>query len=58
MKRIDSIRKSPLYTNFDETLVGVTCIRAFQEQNRFIAKNDRLMNDINMAWYPIMIAQR
>ncbi len=58
MKRIDSIRKSPIYTNFDETLVGVTSVRAFQQQERFIDKNDQLMNESNMAWYPILIAQR
>ena len=58
MKRIDSIRRSPIYVNFDETLVGVTCIRAFREQKRFIAKNDRLVDESQVAWYPILIAQR
>ena len=58
MKRIDSIRKSPIYTNFDETLVGVASIRAYRQQERFINKNDQLVDESQMAWYPILIAQR
>ena len=58
MKRIDSIRRSPIYTNFDETLVGVACIRAFRQQERFVGKNDQLVDESQMAWYPILIAQR
>ena len=58
MKRIDSIRKSPIYINFDETLVGVTSVRAFRREEEFIEKNDQLINDNVRAWYPIVIAQR
>ena len=58
MKRIDSIRRSPIYTNFDETLVGVASIRAYRQQERFVNKNDQLVDESQMAWYPILIAQR
>lgn len=58
LKRIDSIRRSPIYVNFDETLVGVNCVRAFGQQKRFIAKNDRLVDENQTAWYPVLISQR
>ena len=58
LKRIDSIRRSPIYVNFDETLTGVTCVRAFSRQKSFIDKNDQLMDESQMAWYPVCIAQR
>ena len=58
MKRIDSIHRSPIYTNFDETLVGVPTIRAFQQEARFISKNERLIDESQICWYPILISQR
>ena len=58
LKRLDSIRRSPIYVNFDETLVGVTCVRAFRRQEDFIAKNDRLTDDSQIAWYPILVGMR
>ena len=58
MKRIDSIRKSPIYVNFDETLVGMTTVRAFRREAEFTRKNDSLVNDQMRAWYPIVISQR
>ena len=58
LKRIASVRRSPIYVNFDETLVGVTNVRAFKKQEMFIAKNDRLTDDSQVAWYPILVSQR
>ena len=58
IKRIDAIRRSPIYVNFDETLVGVASVRAFRQQQRFIAKNDQLVDNSQIAWYPVVICQR
>lgn len=58
LKRIDSVRKSPIYACFDEALAGVSTIRAFKVEPKFIDKNDTLVNNSMTAWYPILVAQR
>lgn len=39
LKRIDSVTKSPIYQHFGETLVGISTIRAYGDQKRFIREN-------------------
>lgn len=58
LKRIDSVRKSPIYACFDEVLAGVSIIRAFKVTPKFIYKNDTLVNNSMTAWYPILVGQR
>ena len=58
LKRFDSIRRSPIYVNFDETLMGVSCVRAFRKQQQFIVKNEQLTDESQVAWYLIIIAMR
>ncbi|CAG8607661.1 8848_t:CDS:10, partial [Dentiscutata erythropus] len=36
LKRMDSVSRSPLYSHFTETLIGITTIRAFGASNRFM----------------------
>ncbi|CAG8498013.1 5031_t:CDS:10 [Dentiscutata erythropus] len=36
LKRMDSVSRSPLYTHFTETLIGITTIRAFGASKRFM----------------------
>ncbi|CAJ0899218.1 6026_t:CDS:10 [Entrophospora sp. SA101] len=36
LKRIDSVTKSPLYSHFGETLLGITTIRAFGAKKKFM----------------------
>ncbi|KAI8899807.1 P-loop containing nucleoside triphosphate hydrolase protein [Globomyces pollinis-pini] len=38
LKRLEAISQSPIYSQFSETLVGVTTIRAFHSEPRFIAR--------------------
>ncbi|KAJ3110789.1 hypothetical protein HDU96_006271 [Phlyctochytrium bullatum] len=35
LKRLDSVARSPIYSHFSETLMGLTVIRAFQDSERF-----------------------
>lgn len=52
LKRIDSVRKSPIFSHFGETLVGASSIRAYGHQQRFIDISDKFVDQNNMAWYP------
>ncbi|CAG8489136.1 4720_t:CDS:10, partial [Dentiscutata heterogama] len=36
LKRMDSVSRSPLYSHFTETLIGITTIRAFGASKRFM----------------------
>ncbi|CAG8547370.1 8114_t:CDS:10, partial [Gigaspora rosea] len=36
LKRMDSVSRSPLYSHFTETLIGITTIRAFSASKRFM----------------------
>lgn len=39
LKRLDSVQRSPLYQQFGETLTGMTTIRAYGDERRFIREN-------------------
>lgn len=39
LKRLESVQKSPLYQQFGETLSGITTIRAYGHERRFIQDN-------------------
>lgn len=58
LKRLDSVSKSPIYAHFQETLGGISTIRAFNQENRF----KRLSNnsvDLNLrAYFPSVSANR
>eukprot|EP00095_Tigriopus_kingsejongensis_P005995 snap_masked-scaffold1233_size54137-processed-gene-0.8 protein:Tk05995 transcript:snap_masked-scaffold1233_size54137-processed-gene-0.8-mRNA-1 annotation:"multidrug resistance-associated protein 14" len=40
LKRLESVSKSPIFSHFSETVSGVTSIRAFQQQDRFIRESE------------------
>ena len=52
------MQKSPVYTNLEETIQGVSSIRAYQHQERFIEKNDNLIDNLNLANYSVFITNR
>ncbi|RKF64499.1 ATP-dependent bile acid permease [Erysiphe neolycopersici] len=39
LKRLESVQRSPLFQHFGETISGITTIRAFREEKRFIRDN-------------------
>ena len=43
LKRIDSISRSPIYSQFGETLNGLQVIRAFKRQSWFIRRNEYVL---------------
>ncbi|KAJ1970871.1 hypothetical protein H4R35_005604, partial [Dimargaris xerosporica] len=58
LKRLDSTSRSPIYAHFQETLGGVTTIRAFQQTNRFITENERRLEQNLRAHYPYLSLNR
>lgn len=58
LKRIRSVKRSPVYAHLSETIAGTSSIRAYRQQDRFTDKNDLLVDDCNIAWYPMVICQR
>jgi ABC-type multidrug transport system fused ATPase/permease subunit len=51
LKRLESVQRSPLYQQFGETLSGMTTIRAYGDERRFIREN---MNKVNTHSRPFI----
>ncbi|XP_042247990.1 multidrug resistance-associated protein 1 isoform X1 [Thunnus maccoyii] len=58
LKRLESVSRSPIYTHFNETLLGTSVIRAFGEQERFIRESDNRVDRNQKAYYPSIVANR
>ncbi|XP_043087240.1 multidrug resistance-associated protein 1 isoform X6 [Puntigrus tetrazona] len=58
MKRLESVSRSPVYTHFNETLLGTSVIRAFGEQQRFIRESDGRVDHNQKAYFPSIVANR
>lgn len=51
LKRLESVHRSPLYQQFGETLSGMTTIRAYGDERRFIREN---LGKINVQHRPFI----
>ncbi|KAJ3073805.1 Multidrug resistance-associated protein 1 [Podochytrium sp. JEL0797] len=51
LKRLDALTRSPLYAHVSESMTGVSTIRAYREQTRFISKTDTLIDTNNTPYY-------
>ncbi|KAG9508844.1 Multidrug resistance-associated protein 1, partial [Fragariocoptes setiger] len=58
LKRLESITRSPMYSQFSETLSGVSVIRAYNCTNRFIDQSNKLVDTNQSCCYPNVIANR
>lgn len=58
LKRLDSVSRSPIYQHFSETLVGVTTIRAFGDESRFMQENLQKIDDNNKPFFYLWVANR
>ncbi|XP_019740371.1 multidrug resistance-associated protein 1 isoform X1 [Hippocampus comes] len=58
LKRLESVSRSPIYSHFNETLLGTSVIRAFGEQERFIRESDQRVDHNQKAYYPSIVANR
>ncbi|KAJ3028172.1 UNVERIFIED_CONTAM: hypothetical protein HDU68_002318 [Siphonaria sp. JEL0065] len=57
LKRLDSTTKSPLYANFGETILGISTIRAYSDEDRFIDRNDLVTDVTNAPYYLLVTCQ-
>ncbi|KAJ1795965.1 hypothetical protein LPJ59_004036, partial [Coemansia sp. RSA 2399] len=58
LKRLDSTTRSPIYAGFQETLTGVSTIRAYGKPERFIAENLRRIDANQRCYYSLISLDR
>lgn len=58
LKRLDSVSRSPIYAHFQESLGGVSTIRAFRQQQRFELENEWRVDANLKAYFPSVSANR
>ncbi|KAL8667629.1 MAG: hypothetical protein Q9202_000484 [Teloschistes flavicans] len=58
LKRLDSISRSPIYAHFQESLGGMTTIRAYRQQDRFALENEWRVDENLRAYFPSISANR
>lgn len=58
LKRIEAVTKSPLYQHFGETLSGLTTIRAFGHEKRFMTENFAKLDAHSGPYFYLWAANR
>ena len=58
LKRLDSVSKSPIFAQFQETLDGIATIRAYDATERFNYNNRCYLDANNRAYFPSISANR
>ncbi|CAI5758999.1 unnamed protein product [Candida verbasci] len=58
IKRLEAIQRSFVYNNFNETLSGMATIKAYKATDRFLDKNNYLIDKMNEAYYLTIANQR
>lgn len=58
LKRLDSVSRSPIYAHFQESLGGISTIRAYRQQDRFELENEWRVDWNLRAYFPSISANR
>ncbi|KAF2788122.1 multidrug resistance-associated protein 1 [Melanomma pulvis-pyrius CBS 109.77] len=58
LKRLDSISRSPIYAHFQESLSGMSTIRAYSQERRFEQENEWRVDANLRAYFPSINANR
>ncbi|XP_072247113.1 ATP-binding cassette sub-family C member 2 isoform X2 [Leuresthes tenuis] len=58
LRRLDSVSRSPIYSHFSETVSGLSVIRAFKHQERFLKHNEVTIDENLKSVYPWIVSNR
>lgn len=58
LKRLDSVSKSPIFAHFQESLSGISTIRAYRQESRFAQENEWRVDANLRAYFPSINANR
>ncbi|NXY69746.1 MRP2 protein, partial [Glareola pratincola] len=58
LRRLDSVTRSPIYSHFGETVSGLSVIRAYGHQERFLQQNESTMDINQKTVYSWIISNR
>lgn len=58
LKRLDSVSRSPIYAHFQESLSGISTIRAYRQTDRFTLENEWRVDANLRAYFPSINANR
>ncbi|XP_062374958.1 canalicular multispecific organic anion transporter 1 [Sardina pilchardus] len=58
LRRLDSVSRSPIYSHFGETVAGLSVIRAYGHQDRFLKHNEMTMDENLKSVYPWIVSNR
>lgn len=58
IKRLESVSRSPIYTDFTSTLDGITSLRAYKLEKRATKSFQDQINKNARAWFNFLIASR
>ncbi|UJR25517.1 hypothetical protein I4U23_006863 [Adineta vaga] len=58
LRRLDSTTRSPVYSYFGETVQGLSSIRAYNVQERFINTSDQLLDRNQSCYFASCVANR
>uniref|UniRef100_A0A674BMM9 ATP binding cassette subfamily C member 2 n=1 Tax=Salmo trutta TaxID=8032 RepID=A0A674BMM9_SALTR len=58
LRRLDSVSRSPIYSHFGETVSGLSVIRAYGHQDRFLKHNEKVIDENLKSVYPWIVSNR
>ncbi|XP_034538656.1 canalicular multispecific organic anion transporter 1 [Notolabrus celidotus] len=58
LRRLDSVSRSPIYSHFSETVSGLSVIRAYGHQDRFLKHNEITIDENLKSVYPWIVSNR
>lgn len=58
LRRLDSVSRSPIYSHFGETVSGLSVIRAYKHQERFLKHNYTTIDENLKSVYPWIVSNR
>ncbi|KAL4641040.1 canalicular multispecific organic anion transporter 1 [Arapaima gigas] len=58
LRRLDSVSRSPIYSHFGETVAGLSVIRAYGHQERFLQHNEVTIDENHKSVFPWIVSNR